>query len=398
MNKNQLQKEGRQWVQEGIISQEQLDRIVNRYEQVNTSIVLISFAVLFVSIGILLFAFTDWTGVSAVIRIILLAIVMIALYISGYLLYEKDMQKYGISFIILGYIFFGATLFLLSYEYNAVFFTEYQFIIWALVGLGLVYLYRHPSLIAIGMLVVIVGQWFMIGGLSSFSWILLLIYFIGYFHFVFHFQNKWTNIVFSLGIISHIITITITYESEYYWFIPLFFIMYILSILIPKESLHHTLLYMSMIAIFILHMVEAIFFLDMANDYYLPLESSFIIFLSVVACLFIVILLITKAHFHWINLILFFPFVILPKPEIFILIAMFIVSLYWIIISYQKLIDDKIPLSMTIFIISTITAYIQFGWDTMNRSLFFIIGGILLFLISYVFERQRRKVEMRDSK
>lgn len=167
--------------------------------------------------------------------------------------------------------------------------------------------------------------------------------------------------------------------------------------LIPKGSLKNTILYSSIIAIFIYYMIgviDALYFVNYAD---LLKDTWFVILLSVVACLFILIVFIKKAHFHWINLILLFPFVIFKHLEIFIIIAMLIVSLYWIIISYQKLMDDIIPLSITIFI-STYTGYIQFAWDTMNRSLFFIIGGILLFLISYLFERQRRKVEMRAIK
>lgn len=394
MNKSKLEKESAQWTKKGIITEEQRDQILAKYERTNTSIVLISFAVLFVSIGILLFAFSDWSAVSPLIRIIMLTIVMIVLYLSGYLLFEKNMPKYGISFVVLGYMFFGATLSLISSAYQVPNFTDYQFIIWAIVGLGLVYLYRQPSLLAAGLLVVIIGQWIIIDGLSLTSFVLLAIYLFGYFHFVFHLPNRWTNIIFSLGLISHTMAYMMELNLDYYWFIPMILIIYIISLILPVSSLKNILLYISLIAIFIVHFFEVIFLVDFdANHYYLPLEQSFIIFLIITTIAFLIIIFLTKAHFHWANILLFFPFIVIDLPAFFILVVMFIVALYWIMITYKQSMNDYIPLSMTIFIISTLAAYIQYGWNTMDRSLFFIIGGILLFLISYVFERQRRKFE-----
>ena len=49
------------------------------------------------------------------------------------------------------------------------------------------------------------------------------------------------------------------------------------------------------------------------------------------------------------------------------------------------------------FLFSTFNVYIQYAWDALNKSLFFFIGGVLLFLISFIFERQRRRLKKEGS-
>lgn len=396
MNKSKLAKEGKEWVDDGIITDDQLKQILGRYKQANSSLVFISFAVLFISIGILLFVFTDWTYVSPLIRIILLLVVMLALYSFGFYFNERKLEQYGISFIILGYIFFGATLFFLSFVYNVPFFIQYQFIIWTIVGLGLIYLYRHQAFIIVGLIVTIAGQWIGAIDTNTFSWILLLIYLFGYFHFVYHYPNKWANFIFTIGLVIQSFIAMSIFQLHYYWLIPMFFVIYVLSLVIPKKGLQQVFLFISMTAIFILRSFETVILPDQTYDAKMKAEPTFFIFWGIVTLLFCIVVIFKKQNMEWINIIIFLPLIMLNQSPFLILICMFIVSLYWVIISYQKLLDNKIPISMTIFIISTVTAYVQFGWESMNRSLFFIIGGVFLFIISFFFERQRRKVESRD--
>src|SRR5690625_6471523 len=64
MNKNKLQREGQKWVHDGIITEQQLNAILDNYVKRNPSYIFITFAVLFISIGVLLFIFSDWTLIS----------------------------------------------------------------------------------------------------------------------------------------------------------------------------------------------------------------------------------------------------------------------------------------------------------------------------------------------
>src|SRR5690625_1275067 len=83
MNKNKLQREGQKWVHDGIITEQQLNAILDNYVKRNPSYIFITFAVLFISIGVLLFIFSDWTLISNRIRVAIITVFMFSLYKIG---------------------------------------------------------------------------------------------------------------------------------------------------------------------------------------------------------------------------------------------------------------------------------------------------------------------------
>src|SRR5690625_3214133 len=132
MNKGKLRKEGEKWVNDGIITDEQLEAILNNYVKRDQSYLLVLFAVFLMGIGVLIFIFSDWAQVPHLSRLSVMVISMLILYIAGHYFYNRSSGKnaelnnpvslvdpdrrsqiYGISFIVLGFIFFGATLFLI---------------------------------------------------------------------------------------------------------------------------------------------------------------------------------------------------------------------------------------------------------------------------------------------
>src|SRR5690625_4713536 len=136
MNKNKLKKEEQKWVQDGIISEQQLKTILDQYVKRDISYIFITFAVIFISIGVLLFVYSDWTHISHITKITIITVFMFSLYILGNYLYNKRDNAFGISFIILGYVFFGATLFLITNLYQVDLINVWMFFIWSVVEIG----------------------------------------------------------------------------------------------------------------------------------------------------------------------------------------------------------------------------------------------------------------------
>jgi len=97
-----------------------------------------------------------------------------------------------------------------------------------------------------------------------------------------------------------------------------------------------------------------------------------------------------KDYESFVNLILFLPVFYLPFAGIFSLIVLFAFSLAWIILGYTRDIHLKVLIGSIAFLLSTFTAYVQYAWDTMNKSLFFIVGGLMLLVMSILIDRQRR--------
>ncbi len=411
MNKGKLRKEGEKWVNDGIITDEQLEAILNNYVKRDQSYLLVLFAVFLMGIGVLIFIFSDWAQVPHLSRLSVMVISMLILYIAGHYFYNRSSGKnaelnnpvslvdpdrrsqiYGISFIVLGFIFFGATLFLILNMYQVIFFNVWPFIIWSIVGLLLYSVYEISLLFVFALLITIFSQIYSALAFSTFNLIVFLIFIFGYFHYVFHRAKPIFNYFFAIGLSIQILIATLVELDQYYWFIFLTLLMYMLGEIIPKKALKQAFIYVSLLSIYIFKMYESFL---LQEEYFLNdliVEPSFFIVLGIVW--------IGAFIYQWkqnrselINLLLFIPFFFIPYSYVFIILSMFIFSIYWLIVGFQSKHDNKTIIGIVSFLISTFTVYIQFAWETLNKSLFFLLGGLLLFVISFILEKKRRRTE-----
>src|SRR5699024_1838091 len=106
----------------------------------------------------------------------------------------------------------------------------------------------------------------------------------------------------------------------------------------------------------------------------------------------LMLIIFRKIFTRVIDLILFIPIFAMTGANIIAFILLFVFALGWIIIGYQKEDYIQIQTGTVYFLLATLTVYIQFAWDELNKSLFFLIGGILLFFISFMIDRQRKKL------
>lgn len=399
MNKQLLKKEGEKWVQDGIITEGQLEQILSRYEKQDKSYILILFAVLFMSIGIIIFAFSDWTQVPAMFRVILMIISMTLLYLIGHRQYditENTKQKisnmYGVSFILLGYMFFGATLLLIINVYDITLFNIWPLIIWSFVGLVLYAIYEHPYILVVGLFITIFSQLYSLLAYSSFDYIIFLLFLFGYFHFVFHHERKLFSYLFAIGLSLQIVLLTMVEFDQYYWFFILIMAMYLLAQIILKPTLKKALFYLSIWTVLIFRMYESFMLQDEYFFEQMEVQSLFFVVWIVAFLLLLGVKWFQRQKLEFIDVILFLPYFFLPYNYLFVIVTMFIFAIYWLIVGFQRNLDDKILIGIVSFIISTFTAYVQFAWETLNRSLFFLIGGVILFIISFLLERKRRAI------
>lgn len=395
MNKRKFQKEGEKWVEEGIINENQLEQILARYETKDGSNLLVLFSILLISIGIIIFAFSEWTQVSALFRVIIMVVFMTVLYLLGHRIYEKDNQEktinfYGLSFLLLGYVFFGATLLLIINVYEVTLFNIWPLIIWSFIGILLYAIYEHRYILALGMIIAIISQLYSAMAFSSFDYIMFLIFMLGYFHFVFHHSNRLFGYIFAIGLAIQLVILTMMEIDQYYWFIIFAMGIYLLSQIIQKPSLRTALFYISIWTVLLFRMYESFI---LQEEYFvneMEVQPLFFIIWAIVAIVFIGLKWWKGNKLEAIDFILFLPFFFLPYNYIFIIVTMFIFSVCWLVIGFQRNIHEKIIIGIVGFLISTLTVYVQFAWETLNRSLFFLIGGVLLFIISFLLERKRR--------
>lgn len=390
MNKMKMEKEASKWVEKGIITEEQLGEIVAQYKKTDGSYLLIIFALLLTSIGVLLFAFSEWTGLPEVVRVVMMLVFMSALYLFGDYLYKKRSPLFGISLIILGYIFFGATLFLTLIIYNVEIVSAWPVLIWSVVGLIIYAIYKHPYLFFVALIITLIGQLVGYFTFNTINYILFGVFVFGYFHFVFHHQKVLFNYLFSIGLALQLAFLTFSLGQSYYWLLFYFLLMYVVSEIMNKVSLKQALLSISLLSVFIVRIIETFLLQD---DYFMKeisVQPLYLILLTIVLLGLLAVKGLHGKRLEIVDLVVFLPYFLLPMGYIYVIVSMFIFAIYWLVFSLRHQSLERFIFGIVAFFISTFTAYIQFAWETMNKSLFFIIGGLLLFGIGFLFQKQKR--------
>ncbi|WP_217585962.1 DUF2157 domain-containing protein [Lentibacillus saliphilus] len=393
MNRTKLQREGTKWVRDGVITEAQLETLLARYTKKDPNGVIILFAILLTGLGIITFMFSEWAQVAHLSRPLVLMMVMLLLYVCGDQLYRKRSSSLGVSFIILGYIVFGTGLLHTMNIYNMTLLSAWPFIIWAIIGLLLYVVYDHKLIFMIGLIVVTVGQIYSGSSFSAFNWFIFLVLLFGFAHFVYHRSSLLFGYGFAASFIIQLIVLAVAESQAYYWPIVYILAIYIISDIISHHALKIAFKRTALIAIIIFG-VNQTFYLQTAfwDQDQVERELSFIIVWALVFSIAALIKRRKKQLTEWVDLILFLPVAYVPFSYLLSNVILFVFAIVLLFIGYKTEDNHKIQFGTVTFLLSTFTAYIQFAWDEMNKSLFFLIGGVLLFGLSFILEKRRRAV------
>jgi uncharacterized membrane protein len=168
----QLAGETRQWVEEGLVSVEQAESILARYEPSNTLLLgrglartvrrdrlvhaLALVGAVSVGLGVILFFAANWDAIPPFVRLAALLGGIVALYGAGDRV-RSSRPRVGEAFLLLGCLLFGASLFLVSQMFNVSTHDPLAFLVWAgLAAAGAVIL-RSQAFVALA--VVTFGAW-----------------------------------------------------------------------------------------------------------------------------------------------------------------------------------------------------------------------------------------------
>src|SRR5699024_5856223 len=296
--------------------------------------------------------------------------------------------------------------------YDVILLSVWPYIIWALTGLVLYFLYPHKLIFFSGIAVTVYSQLYSSFALYEFSLWTFLIFLIGYGWVAYKRNDVLISSIVAVGLVIHSLIATNYVTNEYYWFALYMFIVYLFSELIPKQTIRQTFYYAAIFSIYIYKTFETFMFQDDTSFTEITYEPSFLIVLSIGIIGMIIYVIISKKLYKLIEIsffifLFFLPFIyvffiffffiffffffsffisllFLSFNYFYIILSMFIFSLFYLIYGFQQKKQANIMVGTITFLLSTFTAYVQYAWEALNKSLFFIIGGLLLFGISFV--------------
>jgi uncharacterized membrane protein len=385
------------WLDEGIISLGQKKKILARYrvleeadEKAGPGKLVTTISVLgaiLVGIGIILFVASNWSEIPRWGKLFLIFAFMVTFYGLGfYLRYEKeDYPKVGAALIFLGSIVFGAGIFLIAQIYHITVHYPNGPLIWGLGVLPLAYLLRFRTILTLAIIDLLIwlamesSFWltestfygnvipyitlFLLAGLALWS--------TGLMHRGFHSLRPISGPYIVIGML-------LTYFSAY----VLTFDIYRLKLgafeLVP--------FYAGIAGLFLISCVTYMFSREKEKAW-LPEILS----IAAVICIVLV-------------LTLFYPGVSYDAGSfqrtanslnLMTLISnlIFAVMIIGIIfLGYIRRYPAYINIGLLFFVLDVFARYFDFFWRLLPRSLFFIIGGVILLVGSVVLEKKRKRV------
>ncbi|MBH0228749.1 DUF2157 domain-containing protein [Halobacillus yeomjeoni] len=392
MNRAQVVKESQKWVEEQIISEHQREQLIERYPKRQNKPLLFTFAAIFIGLGFLTFIASNWSFMPDLVKMAVILVSMLGFYAAGEQVYRKQSQRLGLSFILIALLIFGSGIFLTGQMYHFTSYSAFPFLIWSLAGYGIYLVFRDHILFITTVILLTIGQIYSGVVFQEYHFWLGLLFILGIGWVAYSKKDLWLTLVFGISYSIQSLVFVLNENLPYYWLIVLCLILYLLDDLLADRGQIRVLKTMAVVSVLIVNGFQVI--LLGVDELFLEAESTFAFFI-IWAVLFVLTVIrsaLSSTNHYWIDLILFVPVFKFGFGDALSLLILFAYSLLWLVSGYQTETVRWVNKGTAAFILTTFLAYFQLAWDFMNRSLFFFIGGILLFMMSFFLERKRRKI------
>jgi LPXTG-motif cell wall-anchored protein len=403
LSRNIIQKEGRRWTDSGIITPAQLEQILGLYPDKKHAIGLIPIlGSILVGLGILSFMAANWQDIPQLLRLLMIIALLAGFYWGGERMLSRDHEKLGIALISLGLVSFGAGIILIAQMFHLQAYDAFSWIVWGTAGMLLTYLYRSRYLYMISLLLFSIAQLYSISQFQEFSYTTLVIVLAGLGYFTWKRKDALLAWLLCISLIAQAIMLISINDWKFLWvFIPIM-LLYTLGDWIKNRDFAAPFQSAAWIAAYVFDLF-IVYFAGKSNifEHWQTMLAQSLPFILISAVIFAVSMYLkakagrASTGFEWIIMPLLLY--VTEYVDVLYLFILFFFSLYILWRGYVEEWRFKINLGTVLFLLITMTAYGKLAWNFMDKSFFFIIGGILLLTLSWFLGR-RRKQFLNDSK
>ncbi|MGM0899167.1 MAG: DUF2157 domain-containing protein [Bacillota bacterium] len=378
-----------QWRAEGLIDQETAERIQafeTRQPKKRKLPLLLIIGLIFFALAVFSFIAANWQAIPAIAKVGMVVLLMWIFYVLAHFS-EKKHFGHPIIFRILGYAMFGASLIVTGQTFHLG--TGSSIVPWALfiAAIAHFFIWRHIAFTVIAFIsgisiltsaVPVIGliewalfiavtlAWFFLskdGTAMIFSWLLLL-------GSGFHAWSIW-------DIDSPLVPI---------WTL---FALFPLLLLIPKDKQKLLApLYLTTGAI------QLVTFLAIRGESDMRLVELNMVESAILAAVGVGIIALAFFRFRslmWLGILGFVGFMLYDETAIVLAVAAELTALGYLIIAQRQ--DQPLAMGFVYFIVVQFVIYVIYAWERLDMSLFFLIGAILLFVLSGIAWWLNRKKE-----
>ncbi|SDD01287.1 Uncharacterized membrane protein [Paenibacillus sp. UNCCL117] len=396
MGRRWVEREAPAWVEKGIISREQADRIIKLYAHQTQGVgVLPLLGSILLAVGILSFVAANWQDIPQLARLALIIVVMCGFYAGGELFVRRGDNRLGIALVSLGVISFGAGIILIGQMFHLVAHHAGSFILWALAGTLVTYLYRSRYLYIIALILFNAAQFYSLASFDTLSYTAMALMVAGLGYYGWRSRSPLLIWCFSFSVTLHLLIWTLSEELPFMWmFIPTM-LLYALGDWLKERRESYAMQSVPLAAAYLFAVVMVL-----ASGEWISVRADVLPdapgYLGALAAVFLLSMAgkyvrgTLPSGLEWILLV---PFLYMSSGyAVLYLLALFLFSLYVLWRGYAEGWRFKINFGTLLFICSTLVAYVKLTWDFMDKSLFFILGGILLIGLSWFLNRRNKRI------
>lgn len=387
---HRLPEEVREWRERGIISQDQGRAILDLYNVEEASqearsrlvIVLAILGSVLVGLGVILFFASNWQEISREVKLGLMLVGVPAAYAAGYWLrYLRGYERVGTAILLLAAVFYGAAIHLVAQAYNIPVNDPNLLLFWFLGVLPLAYVIRSEAMLVLG-----VGLFLAAVGFRIQVWLVdfdlipfrvfplylvlgLMLYGLGKLQAQFELTRVYSRAFEIVGLLTTFAGVYLL--SFRFWWEEFF------GSRMDTGGASTEFWVTGGIAIAVAVLAFAATLLARAAQARamstLPYEGMGALLLLAAACL--VVLLPVNSD------------LVYPLLFNFLLLAGIIGLIF---LGYFRGREVFINLALLVFSVDVVTRYFEFSFDLLDRSVVFIVAGVILLAGGFLLERGRR--------
>jgi uncharacterized membrane protein len=389
-----LETESPAWVAEGIITAAQRERLLARYppEAVQAVGLLPLLGSILVGLSALSVVAANWQSLPTTVRLGLLLGSLLAAYAGGEYFLRRGNRRLGHGLVGLGLVLFGVSIILTSQLYQLVGYDVSGLLAWVVVGVLLSYLYNSQPLALLPIVIGAAVQTYCTQALGLFSYATMGLVALGGGYRWWRRPDTLVASVLAVGLLWQAALWVALSHSKITWFFIPAMLVYAAADWHRNRPAARALQGPPLVAAYLFALGLALF--GETDQYAGLLRPPVLAYLGALAALFALSVAGKRQQGRLASLpdwLLLLPGFYLPGGlplAIATLVVLYAHAGSVLARAHRSGEAEQLTLGTVLFVVATMVAYFKLTWAFLDKSLFFLIGGVLLLSLSWYLRRR----------
>ena len=397
MSRKFLDTESPGWVTDGLISEAQRQQLLARYPPEAQALRLLPLlgSVLVGLSGLSLVA-ANWQGLPATLRLALLLGSLVASYAAGAYFLRRGNPDLGHGLIGLGLLLFGASIILTSQLYQLVGYDASGLLAWVVAGTALSYVYGSRLLVLLTVLIGAAVQTYCVEALGSFSYATAALVAAGLGYYWWRRPEVVSSTVLATGLLWQVALLIVVLHAKITWFFVPAMLIYVAGDWQPNRAGGRALQGPSLVAAYLFMFGLATF--GETDTYANVLRPPLLPYLAALGAVLALSVAGKAARGRLDTLpdwLLLLPGFFLPGGlplAVATLVVLYAHAGSVLVRAHRTENAEQLTIGAVLFVVATMVAYFKLTWAFLDKSLFFLLGGVLLLSLSWYLRRRNAQV------